>query len=569
MNLSQQLKAEIVVKLKEASGVEVSAELISVPPKPEMGDLAVPVFQLAKQAGKNPVDLARELAEKIQSPLFSKVSAFGPYVNFYIETKKISEDLLGSILKEKNKYGAGSQAKAQKIMVEYFSPNTNKPMTVGHLRNLVLGATVSRLLKIQGNKVIGACLYNDRGIAIMKSLVAYDLFGKGQTPARAKMKSDQFVGHYYVMFGQKAEQDPNLELKAKKYLVKWEAGDKRIRALWKKMNGWVYKGYVQTLKALGEGKFDKIFYESDIYQESKDLVMANVGKGVIIKGAEGEITTDLSTFNLPNKILLRSDGTSLYITSDLVLADKKEKLGIDKSIYVIADEQNLQMQQLFAILESLGSPKDKFFHLSYGMMRLPEGRIKSREGFGKALADELISNLESLALVEIKTRNRNLSVAKQKKIANQIMNAALKFYILNIDPSKTMIFNPDEAVSFNGKTGPYLQYTAVRMNSVLKGQKVSKIIHADLLTEEIEKQLISKLKDYPEAIDEAAKKYSPAILTHYLYSLAQVANTFYHDQPILKAEKNLKNARLALIKAVNIVLANGLTLCGIEIPEKM
>jgi len=577
MNMTQKLKAEIAQLVKKASGVSVDPNLITVPPKAELGDLAVPLFSIAKAQSKNPVELAKELSLKIKSPQFSKVAPAGPYLNFFVNTNLVAQELLGGILNKGEMFGANQELDGQRIMVEYFSPNTNKPMTVGHLRNLIIGSTMSRLLKKSGAKVFRACLYNDRGIAIAKAMVAYELFGNGSTPTKAKVKSDQFVGHYYVLFGQKenhstslmAGEDPTLEQKAQDSLRLWEAGDKKTMALWKKMMGWVIEGFELTLKKLHEEKYDKLYQESKIYTLGKDIVLKNIGNGVIKKGETGEVLADLSAYNLPDKILLRSDGTSLYIIQDIVLASIKDELKLDRSIHVIGDEQNLQMKQLFAVLESLGQPKEKFFHLSYGMMRLPEGKIKSREGFGKALADDLIQNLETLALKEIDERNPSLSRVKKVKIANQIMNAALKFYILNVDPVKTMIFNPEEAVSFAGKTGPYLQYTAVRMNSVLKGQKVSKKIDGTLLNTEIEKQLINKLRDYPQEIERATKQYSPSILTHYLFELAQLANTFYHDVSVLKAEKEIKQARLVLVKAIELVLEDGLGVCGIEVPEKM
>lgn len=569
MNLTKQLKQEIVALVKKASGVVIDENLISVPPKPEMGDLSVPLFSVAKELSKNPVELAKEYSVKTASKFFIKIVPVGPYLNFYVNTDIIASELFSGILKNTDKFGSNDLEKGKKIMVEYFSANTNKPMTVGHLRNVIYSTTSCRLLKKSGANVIRACLNNDRGIAVAKAMVSYQLYGNSSTPAKAKMKSDQFVGHYYVLYGQKEKEDPNLEQLAKESLRAWEAGDKKTLALWKKMVGWVYQGFQETLSAIHEEKFDKIYYESKIYNLGRDLVLKNLGIGVIKKGETGEVYADLSSYNLPDKILLRSDGTSLYITQDLVLASIKDQLNLDRSIIVTGDEQNLQIQQIFAILESFGIKKEKNQHLSFGMMRLPEGKIKSREGFGRALADDLINNLEELALKEINERNPKLPKPKKLKIANQIMNAALKFYILNVDPVKTMIFNPEEAVSFAGKTGPYLQYTAVRMNSILKGQKLPKKFDVQLLSHDLERQLINKLRDYPETVEHASKQMSPSILTQYLFTLAQLANTFYHDLPILKSEKDIKQARLVLVKSIESILADGLAICGIEVPEKM
>jgi len=568
MNLNEKLKSEIIELAHELTGQTFDLKDITIPPKAELGDLALPMFSVAKVQGKNPVQLAQELAPKFSSKYFTKVIAAGPYINFFINSDLFAGEIIAGLSRKIQL----EEGRGQKVMIEYFSPNTNKPMTVGHLRNIILGSTISRLFEKNGYKVIQACLYNDRGIAIAKSMVAYELFAKNSTPQKEKLKSDQFVGNYYVLFGAKAANDLLLEEKAKQSLLKWEAGDKKTLALWKKMYAWVIKGYAQTFSKLHEGKFDKIYRESDIYTQGRDLILNNVGNGVIKKGETGEVYADLEKFKMPNKILLRSNGTAVYITQDIYLAELKNKAKIDKSIYVVADEQNLQMQQLFAVLDSIEGRQGKYHHLSYGMMRLPDGKIKSREGFGKALADELIDNLESLALAEVNTRNPLLSVVKKRKIANQIMNAALKFYILNIDPAKTMIFSPEEAVSFSGKTGPYLQYTSVRLNKILKEVRTKNQelrVEYKLLSHPLEKQLLNKLKDYTDILLQAQKLYSPSTLAHYLYELAQLANTYYHDVPVLKAEKRVREARLVLIKTTSKVLADGLAVCGIEIPEVM
>ena len=528
-------------------------------------------------AGKNPALLAEELAGKIKSGSFFQIKAVGPYINFFVNQEKISGQVIGDLLKK-----AKSVKKGEKIMIEYFSPNTNKPMTVGHLRNLTLGATISRLYKKMGYQTIESCLFNDRGIAITKSMLAYEKWGKNQNPKIKNQKSDQFVGDYYVLFGQKVKEDPSLDNEALEMLNKWElasakasaergAEDKKVLALWKKMNSWVYAGFKETLKKLNEGKFDAVFYESKFYDKAKEIVLKNIGKGVIKRGDEGEVMAYLEPLGLPNKVLLRSDGTSLYITQDLYLAELKEKYHAKKSVYVVGDEQNLQLRQLFTILATLGKDPRNYYHLSYGMMRLPEGKIKSREGFGRALADALIENLEEMASQEIISRQKGLSKAEIKKIANQIMNGALKFYILNIDPAKQMVFDPGEAISFNGKTGPYLQYSVVRLNSIVKKSKNQKIKKSNysLLQLDLEKRLINLLKDYQDVLEKSLADNSPAALTHYLFELAQISNTYYHEVGILKSEPKIKQARLALIRAVANVLTDGLSICGIEIPKKM
>ncbi len=566
MNLNDELKQTLADFVTSHTDVAFDAQLITTPPQPEMGDLAIPLFTVAKELKGNPAALAQELAGKAVPQGCTQLQAAGPYLNVFIDPRFMNERVITGI---RAGLHADKPLKGQRIMVEYFSPNTNKPMTVGHVRNLTLGASIARLYEAAGAKVIRATLFNDRGIAIAKSMVAYDLFGKGKTPTSEKMKPDHFVGHYYVLFGREAEKDPKLEEMAREYLVLWEKGDKRMRKLWKQMNAWVYAGFKETLATLAEGDFDVTYYESDIYDKAKDVVRRHVGQGILQQGDEGEIYADLEALGLPNKIVLRKDGTSLYITQDLYLAELKAQKKLDKSIYVVADEQNLQLKQLFAILQALEASTDKYHHLSYGMMRLPEGKIKSREGFGRALADALLGETEALARVEIAKRQEQLSDKEVARIATQLMRAAIKFYILNVDAKKTMVFDPQEAVSFTGKTGPYVQYTAVRLRSILKKAKAPKAFLADLLEHYLERQALNLLRGYEEVCMRALEQHNPALLTHYLYDLAQLMNRYYHDVPVLKAEAELQKARLALIDAVERVLSDGLALIGIEVPKQM
>lgn len=568
MSMREQLHHEIITGIAKATGYTYEPHHISKPPSVEMGDFAIPLFLAAKEIGENPIALAQRVASEITSPFFARVQAVGPYVNFFINPQTVNRDIIVGTLRARE-LGMHDAYQGKRVMIEYFSPNTNKPMTVGHVRNLLLGSSLARLYEKARARVIRATLFNDRGIAICKSMVAYDLFGKEKTPESENMKPDQFVGSYYVKFGREAEDDPKYDLMAKEYLVLWERGDKKIRALWKKMNGWVYKGFLQTLNKLQEGDFDEVYYESDFYDKAKDIVMRHIGNGVIKQGETGEIYADLESQGLPNKILLRSDGTSLYITQDLYLAALKEKKKLDRSLYVVADEQNLQIKQLFAILESLEASRDKYVHVSYGMMRLPEGKIKSREGFGRALADALIDEVEALARVEIAKRQENLSEKQISNIAHALMHAAIKFNILYVDAKKEMVFDPAEAVNFTGKTGPYVQYTVVRLNSILKQAKLDTKALYELLTHDVERALIADIEEYTAVLTRALEEHNPALVAQYAYELAQRANQMYHTLPVLKADPEVQKARVGLISAVAKVLTDALEVLGISVPEAM
>jgi arginyl-tRNA synthetase len=400
-------------------------------------------------------------------------------------------------------------------------------------------------------------------------MTAYAVFGEGATPRSAGMKPDQFVGEFYVRFGVEAEKDPSLEEKAQEMLLAWEAGDAATMKLWKKMNGWVYEGMQETLEKMNEDRFKKKYYESEYYDKAAALVEAHVGNGVITKKSDGLIVADFGEdSSIPEKVLLRPDGTSVYITADLYLAQLKDKEGVDQSIIVSADEQDLHFKQLFVLLKSLGVEGDHR-HLSYGMMRRPEGKIKSREGFGKALADALIAEVEGLARTEVAKRHPEMKEKKLSRIANEIMQAAIKFYILNVDAAKVMIFDPQEAVSFTGKTGPYIQYTVVRLNSILAEKKPGKNVEYGLLEHPLEVDLLNTLKKYPEILQAAREQYNPSILTHYIYELAQKSNHLYHEVPVLKAPEGVVQARVALIDAIARVLTDGLAVCNIPVPEKM
>lgn len=569
------VRKEIFALVEKALGKDFSDTLvIDCPPDSKLGDYSIPCFSLAEELKKSPVEIARDLAEKIQAEkLIQKVQPAGPYLNFFVNQQKYSKLALIEIAKAKSKYGSSKIGRGQKVMVEYFGPNTNKPLTIGHVRNICLGFTVAKLLKFTGHKVIEATIYNDRGAAVAKAILGYQKWGQGQTPKQAGLKSDHFVGSFYTKFFQEEKDNPDLAAEAKKVLQSWEENDKEVRKIWRKLMSWVLAGFKQTLKKLEIEKFDEEYHESEYYNKGKEVVEQGLKKGVFVKDVAGVILTPLEKFDLPDKIVLRPDTTALYITQDLYLAYLKDKHYLDQSVHVVASEQDLYFKQLFKILELLGFANAKnYSHLSYGMIRLPSGKIKSREGLVKGTgADELIAELEYLAKAEIKERTKNLSVKELDKRAGQIALAALKFYILLVNPKTTMIFDPKKSLAFNGRTGPYLQYVNARINSIFAKAKAKPQTQVDfsVLTDQLEFKLIKLLARFPAVINDSVKKYDPSELTNYLYDLAKAFSLFYEKLPIIKADDKIKKARLLLIDDVRIVLATGLDLLGIPVLEKM
>ncbi|MAF13650.1 MAG: arginine--tRNA ligase [Parcubacteria group bacterium] len=579
----QQLRQEIVKLIKKVLGANFKEELIPIeyPPEAKMGDFTVPCFLLSKNLKKKPVAVASQLAEAMKpTSLITKIEYSGPYLNFFVRREEYNKLVLTEIAKQKSKYGSSKIGKGKKIMVEYFSPNTNKPLTIGHVRNICLGNSVAKLLNFTGHQVIESTLYNDRGIAIAKTILGYQKWGQGKTPKQAGKKPDHFVGDFYVKTAKLEKTDPNLAKEAKRVLQAWEDDKKEVRKTWEKLMTWVLDGFSQTLKKLGIKHFDEEYYESHYYREGKKIVEQGLKKGIFIQDKEGVIYASLEKHGLPNKILLRPDDTSLYVTQDLHLAYLKDKNKLDNSIYVVGSEQDLYFQQLFKILELLGFKNaNKYNHLSYGMIRLPSGKIKSREGLVEGtVADDLINQLERLSKTEIKKRSsgsasggKGLSEKELNKRAEKISLAALKFYILLVNPKTTMVFNPKESLTFNGRTGPYLQYVYARVNSIFVKAKAKPTTKVDFstLSEEIEFELVKQLAKFPNIISTAVVNYDPSELANYLYDLAKAFSLFYEKLPIIKAEPKVKKARLLLIDDVKIVLAQGLELLGIETPDKM
>lgn len=546
-------------------GKELVESLLEVPPDSKLGDFAFPTFSLAKKFKKSPNEIAQELAKKFEvNKNIKKVEVKGPYLNFFINKKELAKLTLSRILKEKECYG--SQKAKDTIMVEFCSPNTNKPLHLGHLRNIFIGQSISKVFEFLGYSVKRTCLVNDRGIHISKSMLAYKKFGKASQPDK---KTDKFVGDFYVKYNKELQKDPGLEQEAQELLQKWEQGDKETLKLWKTMNKWVHDGFDETYRELNV-KFDKFYYESKIYKAGKDIVMQGLKKGIFSK-EDGAIIAELEKHSLPKKVLIRGDGTSLYITQDIFLAKKKfEDYPINKSIYVVGNEQNLHFRQLFKILELLGYKWAKdCYHLNYGMVFLPQGRMKSREGT-IVDADDMIAEVRRLALKEIKKRHK-LPEKELETRAKVIGDAALRFFILKIDPYKDMVYDPEESISFEGETGPYVQYTHARISSIIRKHngKIDSKPDFALLGEEVEHNLVRKLSRFSQIVEETACHYKPSLLCRYLIELSQLFNEFYHKQPVLKAEESLKQARLTLLMATRQVIENGLNLLEIQAPEQM
>lgn len=552
---------EIKKILKKITGLKEI--VLEIPPDDSLGDYSFPCFGLAKQQKRNPTEIASELKNKIKKTnSIEKIEIKGPYLNFFVNKQELAGITIRTILKQKEKYGSAKDNK--KIVIESPGPNTNKPLHLGHLRNMALGLSLSKIYKKRGNKVINVDIINDRGIHICKSMLAYKKFGNNKKPNK---KPDHFVGDFYILFNKKESKE--LEEEAINLLRKWENKDKEAIKLWKKMNSWAIKGINETYKKFGI-KIDNTFFESHYYIKGKDIALEGLRKGIFEKDNNGAIIVNLEKEGLGKKVLLREDGTSVYITQDIYLAIKRyQDFKMDKMIYIVASEQIHHFKVLFAILKILGYSFAKdYYHLPYGMIYLPEGKMKSREG--KIVdADNLIRDVTGLTRKEIVKRDEKISRKELEKRAEIIGLGAIKFFILNYDPLKDFVYHPEESLSFEGETGPYIQYAHARISSVLrKTKKINKVGVKGLTTTE-EIRLIKLLSDYPRKIQEAATQYKPSIISNYLFDLAQSFNTFYSKYPILKSEENKKIARLNLISCIKIVLKDGLGLLGIEAPERM
>ena len=588
------------IKEKDPQAETVAPESIVVQnaPNPEMGDLGAPMFAFAKALRMAPPQIAAGLVEKITDKSLGEFIAVGPYVNVKLDKSGAASPILKAIKSQGDSYGStGSDGKkplaGRRVMIEFSSPNTNKPLHLGHVRNDALGESVSRILKAAGADVYKVDLINNRGVHICKSMLAYKLFheAKGDTPEGLGMKGDHFVGQCYVEFDKylKGEKDkpetahPEANQMAEDMLIKWEAGDPEVHALWEKMNGWTFDGVKETYKRTGIS-FDKYYFESETYLKGKDEIMKGLEKGVFFKAEDGSVRIDVTDVvgkgkdgNNQEKVLLRKDGTSVYITQDIGTAiSRHDDWAFNQLVYVVASEQNYHFKVLFHILKKLGFDwADKLFHLSYGMVNLPSGRMKSREGT-VVDADNLVDSLHADALAAIKERGRDEEVGDADEVAEKVALGALHYYILQATPIKDMLFNPAESLSFNGNTGPYLQYMGARINSILTKAAEAGVTEDSseaavaLLSGEDEWALIKTLGDYPNVIAKAAENLDPSLVAAYVYEVAKLFSKFYQNCSIVNAEnKQLAGARLYLASCTLQVIKNAMNLVLVPYLERM
>ncbi len=586
-------KASEAIKALYNADIEPSALQVSVTRKEFTGDFTLVVFPLLRLSHSTPENTGNAIGEwlKANVPEISEYNCVKGFLNLLFSNLFWNE-LFGEIVADKD---FGDLPKTGKnIMVEFSSPNTNKPLHLGHIRNNLLGDSVSRLLKASGNNVIKTTLVNDRGVHICKSMLAWLKVGNGATPESTGIKGDHLVGDMYVAFNniykkevddlvaggmdeETAKKEAPCLREAHEMLQKWEAGDKEVRDLWARMNGWVLKGFDESYKALGI-TFDKVYYESQTYLLGKELVQKGLNMGVFVKDPDGSVWCDLTADGLDRKLLIRSDGTSVYITQDLGTAERRfAEYHLDSHVYVVGNEQNYHFQVLKLILKKLGFEwSDNIFHLSYGMVELPEGKMKSREGT-VVDADDLLQKMyeEARATSDESGKLADMSEEDKAKLYHMIGLGALKYFIIKVDPKKTMLFNPKESIDFNGNTGPFIQYTHARIRSILRKAAEKGIEYAaspmpkvELSAKEI--RLIKLLNTFPAKIAEGAQAYSPAVIANYAYDLAKEFNQYYHDTPILKEEnEDVLKMRLVLIDTLSAVLRKAMGILGIELPERM
>ena len=541
---------------------EINKHLES-PSNDELGDYALPCFNLAKKLRKSPKLIAEDLVDKLQNiKEFSHVEAVSGYLNIFLDKKWLIDHILTDSLK--SDYGKGKTN--TKTIVEYCSPNTNKPLHLGHLRNMAIGESISRILEYGGQNVIKTCIFNDRGVHICKSMLSYLDFGNGETPESKNIKSDHFVGDYYVKFAQQAKLDPNYNNKALQMLEKWEAGDKDIVSLWEKMNSWAFSGFEETFKLFGTN-FDKEYYESKIFRYGKEIILDGLSKNIFKKREDGAVVVDLEEYGLGEKVLLRPNKTSVYIVQDIYLAYlKNQDFNYDKSIYVVGNEQEYHFIVLKRILQLLGaSYADGIEHLSYGMVELPEGKMKSREGT-VVDADDLINNTAELAKEEILKRYPDMETAEVEKRSLAISLAAIKYQLLKTETSKNMIFNPKEAIRFEGDTGPYLLYSYARASSILR-KATEEFDTSPWDANQSELRLIKKIAQFSEIHHDSITKLVPSLMANYAYELCQIFNHFFHECPVLRSDNSAH--RLALVASFRNTISIVLNLLGIDKLEEM
>lgn len=561
--------AELLVPHVWLSEEEVVA-LIERPLDSSHGDFAFPCFTLAMTLKKSPIVLATELqaAVVLDTSIVSSAQAMWPYVNFFVHVPKLASELINTISKQKDQFGAGVKKK-ERLMIESPGPNTNKPLHLWHVRNMLLGNALEAIARFAGYDVTRVDIINDRGVHICKSMLAYQLFGNNAEPDK---KGDHFVGERYVLFDKKNKEDPSMEEKAQEMLRDWEDGDPEVRALWKKMNDWAINGMQETYARYGV-TIDKAYAESDHYLKGKDVVQQWLDQGIFVRDEKWNIVFLDEAENI-KKVVLRADGTSIYITQDIVLAGLRyEDYKMDKMVYVVANEQIDHFKALFAIFKKLGySFANDCYHLAYGYISLPSGRMKSREGT-VVDADDVADSMHADALALIKQRYPELSDAESHVRAEQIAMAAIKFFMLKYDVFKDFIFDIEESLSFDGETGPYLQYTHARCCSVLQKAGVSfqPSTGSDfgLLQTEEERLLLIHLYLFPQCVAQSAEKYTPDNIARYALTLAQLFNGYYQKQQFIVEDPALQKARLALVSSVRQTMENALRIIGIEAPQQM
>ena len=606
MKIEDQIIAAALAAVKELYGAEIPAQMIQLQKTKANfeGNLTLVTFPLLKTSRKSPETTAQEIGEylKANCKAIADFNVVKGFLNLVIAPAAWI-GLLNDIHADE-KFGEQQvTADSPLAMVEYSSPNTNKPLHLGHVRNNLLGWSLSKIMEANGYKVVKTNIVNDRGIHICKSMLAWQKWGNGITPEQAGKKGDHLIGDFYVLFDKhyraevaeltakfreeglndeaakaKAEQESPLMKEAHEMLVKWEANDPEVRALWEKMNSWVYAGFDETYKALGVG-FDKIYYESNTYLEGKKKVEEGLAKGLFVRKDDNSVWADLTNEGLDQKILLRSDGTSVYMTQDIGTAEMRFKdYPIDKMIYVVGNEQNYHFQVLSILLDRLGFKWGKdLVHFSYGMVELPNGKMKSREGT-VVDADDLIASMiqNARTLSEDKVNKlEDITEAEKNEIARIVGLGALKYFILKVDARKNMLFNPEESIDFNGNTGPFIQYTYARIRSILRkaaaqGIAIPTAVADNAPMNEKEIALIQKMNDFGAAVAQAGVDYSPSGIANYCYELTKEFNQFYHDYSILNADtEDEKTTRLVLAQNVAKVIKNGMELLGIEVPERM
>jgi len=567
-------KASEAIKAVYGAEVDPATLQVQVTRKEFEGDFTLVVFPLLRMTRQSPDATGTALGDWLVAncPEVASYNSVKGFLNLSLSNLYWREALAAIV--EDGSYGQ-LPATGRRVMVEFSSPNTNKPLHLGHIRNNLLGASVSDLLKAAGDEVVKATLVNDRGVHICKSMYAWQQRFHGATPESTGKKGDHLVGDCYVEFAKMEKEDPSVMDKVHEMLVKWEEGDPAVRKLWETMNGWVFDGFEQTYKALGI-TFDRTYYEHDTYLLGKELVSRGLEMGVFVKDPDGSVWCDLTADGLDRKLLLRSDGTSVYITQDLGTAERRfSEYKLDSHIYVVGDEQNYHFQVLKLILKKLGFDwADQIFHLSYGMVELPEGKMKSREGT-VVDADDLIEKMyqEAKATSEESGKLEGISDEEKERLYRMIGLGALKYFILKVDPKKKMLFNPKESIDFNGNTGPFIQYTHARICSILRKAAERDLAAAldpkvELSPKEV--RLVKILGAYPQKVGEAAAAFSPALIANYCYDLAKEFNQYYHDTPILKEpDREVLQMRLELISTLASVLRRGMKILGIDLPDRM